>query len=207
MVLLAVVGVLVLGGLWARGVRLPETGRWSPLTASLNQILIFSPVLLVPVLRRHPLRTALVRTDRLWLRLLLGVGCAALALAVHIAVRRALGEPVRLLPDFASAENVDIAVQVLLEDLAVAILLVRLAAATGRRATIVLAALLFAAAHIPAMLAGGAAAAELIALVRDVALGVLVLGAVLRSGDVAWFWPVHLTMDLTQFARVMGVGS
>jgi hypothetical protein len=99
---------------------------------------------------------------------------------------------------------VDEAFQVLFEDVAIAILLVRLAAAIGKPAAVMLAASLFAAGHIPSMLAQGASASELVALLRDVTLGLVVLGAVLRSGDILWFWPVHVTMDLTQFARVMG---
>ena len=85
-----------------------------------------------------------------------------------------------------------------------AILLVRLAAAIGTRPAVVAAASLFAAGHIPSMLARGASLTELAALVRDVTLGLVVLGTVLRSRDILWFWPVHVTMDLTQFARVMG---
>ena len=65
------------------------------------------------------------------------------------------------------------------------------------------AALLFAAAHVPAMVAQGASVEELLGLARDVALGLLVLGSVLRSGDILWFWPIHVVMDLTQFPRVM----
>lgn len=42
-------------------------------------------------------------------------------------------------------------------------------------------------------------------LVRDAVLGVLVLGTLIRSGDILWFWPVHVVLDLTQFQRVMGV--
>jgi hypothetical protein len=71
------------------------------------------------------------------------------------------------------------------------------------RATVIGAALLFAGAHVPAMIAQGASAGELLGLVRDAILGLLVLGAVLRSGDILWFWPIHVAMDLTQFPRVM----
>lgn len=55
------------------------------------------------------------------------------------------------------------------------------------------------------MMAGGASLSELAGLFRDVLLGIVVLGTVLRSRDIVWFWPVHVVMDLTQFSRVMGV--
>lgn len=187
-----------------RGVRIPAAGALGPLAESVNQLFIFSPVLLVPVLRRQPWTTALLRPDRPGRRILIGCGLAALALAVHVAVRRGMGDEVRLLPSIFLYENLDEAVQVFLEDLVVAILLVRLAAAAGPRVTIALVALLFAAGHLPTMIAQGTTVAEIAGLARDVALGVLVLGTVLRSGDILWFWPVHFVMDMTQFPRVMG---
>ena len=202
--LLAVVGVLSLGQLWVRGIRLPAAGSLAPFVESLNQLLIFSPILLLPRLRGQSYETALVRKDRVFIRIGIGVALAAIALAAHVGVRRLMGDGVRLMPRVLLLENLDEAFQVLFEDVAVAILLVRLAAAVGTRPAVVAAASLFAAGHIPSMVARGASLSELIALVRDVTLGLVVLGTVLRSRDVLWFWPVHVTMDLTQFARVMG---
>jgi hypothetical protein len=87
---------------------------------------------------------------------------------------------------------------VLLEDLAIAILFVRLAAAAGPGVAILGTAALFAAGHVPALLAEGASTSELIGLVRDFGLGVLVVGTAWRGADVAWVWPVHYTLDMTQ---------
>ena len=201
----AVIGVLLIGQLWVRGIRIPATGPAGPLIESLNQLIIFSPILLLPALRRQSYETALLRRDRVLARIGVGIGIAVVALAVHVAMRRALGDDVLLVPRILQLQNIDEAVQVLLEDIAVAILLVRLAAAIGVRGTVIVVASLFAVAHLPTMIARGTDATAVLGLLRDVALGVLVLGAVLRSGDVLWFWPVHLMMDLTQFARVMGV--
>ena len=202
--LAAVVGVLLLGQLWVRGIRLPAEGVVGPFVESVNQLLIFSPILLLPMVRGQSYETALLRKDRPLTRVGIGIVLAAVALAVHVGVRRLMGEEVLLVPRVLQLENVDEVFQVLFEDVAVAILLVRLAAAMGRRAAVVTAASLFAAGHIPSMVAQGASLSELVALLRDVTLGLVVLGTVLRSSDVLWFWPVHVTMDLTQFARVMG---
>jgi hypothetical protein len=202
--LLAVVGVLLLGQLWVRGIRFPAAGSLAPFVESVNQLLIFSPILLLPLVRRQSYETALLRKDRVFVRVASGIVLAAVALAVHVAVRRLMGDDVLVFPRVLQFENVDVAFQVLCEDIAVAILLVRLAAAIGPRAAVVTAATLFAAGHIPSMLASDASLSELVALVRDVTLGLVVLGTVFRSGDILWFWPVHATMDLTQFARVMG---
>ena len=42
-------------------------------------------------------------------------------------------------------------------------------------------------------------ASEFIGLLRDFGLGVLVLSTVQRSADIAWVWPVHYALDMTQF--------
>jgi hypothetical protein len=49
------------------------------------------------------------------------------------------------------------------------------------------------------MIARGDPAGEFLGLLRDFGLGVLVLGTVWRSADIAWFWPIHYTLDMTQF--------
>jgi hypothetical protein len=203
--LLAAGGVLLLGQLWLRGVRLPIEGTAGTLTESLNQVLIFSPFFVLLLLRHQPMETALIPMHRLGSRLLVGVLIALMALGVHLVVRRAFGEDVFLFPRILQFRNLDEAVQVLLEDIAIAIFLVRFAAAMGSKTTIACVAALFAAGHIPAMVAQGASSAELAGLARDVLLGVMVLGTILRSRDIVWFWPVHLVMDLTQFSQVMGV--
>jgi len=101
-----------------------------------------------------------------------------------------------------SPKNVPLLVQVLLEDIAIAILFVRFRSALGLRFTVGLVAVLFAAAHIPALLASGVAIHECIGLVLDAALAVGVLSVVQRSSDVWWFWCVHYAMDMTQFYAV-----
>jgi hypothetical protein len=88
---------------------------------------------------------------------------------------------------------------VLLEDLAIAILFVRLAAAAGPGAAILGTGALFAAGHVPAMLTEGASLSEFTGLLRDFGLGVLVIGTAWRGADVAWLWPIHYTLDMTQF--------
>ena len=45
----------------------------------------------------------------------------------------------------------------------------------------------------------GVAPSELVGLVRDFGLGVVVLGTAWRSADIAWLWPVHFALDMTQF--------
>ncbi len=195
-VLLGVVGTLLLGQLWSRGIRLDSENS---LTESINQIVIFAPILLVPILRRDGWASAWIQWHKIWLRVLIGMAISWVVLFSF--TRLEAGSPsfgVAFHTTFAPW-NTHIAVQVLLEDIAIAILFVRLAAAVGHRKAIVGVALLFAVAHIPAMISQGASASELTGLLRDFGLGLIVLGTAWRSADIAWLWPIHFTLDMTQF--------
>jgi hypothetical protein len=90
-------------------------------------------------------------------------------------------------------------VQVLLADVSIAVLFVRFRAALGLRGALLVVAALFAAAHIPGLLANGAATSDIVALSGDAGLGVLALAVLHRSRDVWWFWMVHFALDMTQF--------
>ncbi|MCI0589269.1 MAG: hypothetical protein L0323_20835 [Planctomycetes bacterium] len=197
--LLAVVGVVLLGQLWVRGIRFPARGAWIPLVESLNQFLIFSPILAVPCLRRQGWASAWVQRPALGARLALGLGLAILAVSLYSALERGAPDWGETMRGVFTPARAHLAVQVLLEDLAIAILFVRVSAATGPRVAILAVAALFAAAHIPSMLARGATIQEVAGLLRDLGLGVLVLGTAWRSADVAWVWPVHYSLDMTQF--------
>ena len=198
-VLLAVVGVLLLGQLWSRGIRLQAHGTWAPVLESVNQLIIFAPIVAVPIIRRQGLASAWIRLDRIGARLAIGLGLALFALLLYSVLEQGAPswpETIRRVYDPARAH---LAVQVFLEDVAIAILFVRIAAAVGARGAVVGVAVLFAAAHVPAMLSGGAVAGEFVGLLRDFGLGVLVLSTVQRSADIAWVWPVHYALDMTQF--------
>jgi hypothetical protein len=169
------------------------------LAESLNQIVIFAPIMAVPLLRRHGWASAWIRWHAFLLRVTIGVAFALAALFLYSSFEAGAPSYAETLRGVFAPSRAHLAVQVLLEDVAIAILLVRVAAAVGSRKAVVGVAFLFAAAHIPAMLAQGVAFAELLGLVRDFGLGVLVLGTVWRSADIAWLWPVHFALDMTQF--------
>jgi len=139
--------------------------------------------------------------DGILVRLAIGLGLALLALMLYSGLERGApswAETIRGVYRPAAAQA-HLAVHVLLEDLAIAILFVRVAAAIGPRAAILSVAALFAAGHVPSMLASGAVAAECVGLLRDFGLAVLVLGTAWRGADIAWLWPVHYSLDMTQF--------
>jgi hypothetical protein len=197
--LVAALLIPALGLLWSRGLRLPEHGALGPVGGALNQVLIFSPILLVPILRRQPWTSAWLPQPYLATRLLVGLVLSTLALAAYSCLRAGAPTLPAWLTKVWSYDHLDEMAQVLLEDLAIAILFVRLSGAVGSRAATVLVACLFAAGHIPAMVSQGATGPELAALLGDAALGVAVLLVLQRSRDVVWFWCLHFALDMTQF--------
>ena len=198
-------GILAMGQLWTRGIRLPEQGAFGPLLGSINQILIFAPILMVVVIRRQPWTSAWLPRARLGTRLLVGAVLAGCAVTTYALLRDGADAPWILLGRIGRYENLDSAVQVFLEDVTIAILFVRSAGAVGPRWATVVVACLFAVGHIPAMLSQGATWLELVGLLRDAGLGVAVILVLQRSGDVVWFWCVHFCLDMTQFTRISGV--
>lgn len=201
------IGVLLVGQLWSRGIRLPEKGAFGPVLGSFNQIMIFAPVLLVPVLRRQPWTTAWLPRARIVKRLLVGVVVAAAAVTTYSLLREGADAPWIVWSRIWSYEHVDEIVQVFLEDLTIAILFIRLASWIGSRPAVAIVACLFAVGHIPAMISNGGSLSEMIGLFRDAGLGVAVILVLQRSRDVLWFWVLHFCMDMTQFDRVSGVPS
>ena len=197
--LLGVVGVLLIGQLYVRHWLLPARSLWEPLIEGANQALIFLSILAVPLFRHHGLDTAWIPVDRIWARLLVGLLLAALAVLAFSLVAPGYNGWLAIYPRVYSPKNFGLLVQVFCEDVAIAILLVRFRAAIGLWATILLVAILFAAAHIPAMVATGASLSELARLVMDAGLGTVVLFVAQRSADVWWLWCVHFAMDMMQF--------
>ncbi len=201
--LLGVAGVLVVGQLYVRGWMLPETGILAPIFGAINQVAIFAPVVLVLVIRREPASSAWLSPDRLPARIAAGAGLAILALGVYTLVRADADSLPTVLTRVVRYGHLDEAVQVFLEDVTIAILFVRFAAAIGPVKATGLVALLFAAGHIPAMLAGGADWTQIALLVRDVLLGVALITVLHRSRDIVWFWFLHFAMDMSQFRAVI----
>lgn len=196
---LGITGTLVLGFAYVRGWLFPATRQDRPLLDVLNQLVVFSPMLLVPVLRRHSFDTAWLPDDRILVRIATGVLLSLPALTVFALLR---GESwLDVMRAVYHHTNLPALVQLLLEDVAVAILCVRGAGVLGLRAAPLLTAILLAGGHASVMVQTGVTPVEVSHMALDVALGYVVVATVQRSGDVWWFWGVHFAMDMTQFFR------
>ena len=205
--LVGAIGILAVGQLWSRGIRLPEHGAFGPASR-----------------RDQPspdLRTDSPRGGDS--SAVVGYGMApAPPDRVATACGPRPGDPRRhgiftltsgcptrrgsCWAESGAMRTFDKMVQVFLEDLTIAILFVRLAGAIGSRWATVVVACLFALGHVPVMVSQGATWSELGGLLRDAGLGVAVIVVLQRSRDVAWFWCIHFCLDMTQFAKVSGVG-
>ncbi len=201
--LLSVVAVLVVGQLYIRGWLFPSVGMFKSLLEALNQIIIFSPLFLLLLLRKHSLSTAWLPTSRIWAHILVGIGLASIAMLAFTIARTDSRSWVEVIQLVYQPTNLAHLVQVFLEDIAIAILFVRFRSALSLKTTTILVAALFAAGHIPALLAGGAVFGQLTSLLLDAGLGVAIIAVVQRSSDVWWFWCVHFAMDMMQFYAVV----
>jgi hypothetical protein len=191
--------VPVIGGLAYGWLRTFERGDWRPIMIGVNQLVIFAPVLVLLARDPRGLRGAMLARRYLGGRLMVGAILSVVAVLTYAAVRPGAAAPMAILLRVWHPLQLPHLVQVFLEDMAVGLLLLRLADAFGARRAITVVAVLFAAGHVPAMLAGGAPLLEVLALVRDVGLGVLMGSVLVRSCDIAWFIPLHYTLDMTQF--------
>ncbi|MDP9200523.1 MAG: hypothetical protein M3P26_01135 [Gemmatimonadota bacterium] len=162
--LLAALLVIGLGQLWLRGVRLPNHTAWRPVFESINQIAIFSPMLLLLLWRRQTLASAWLPGRHVAPRLAIGLGLAVIALAIYTALERGAPSFLSTLQRVFDPGNSHVAVQVLLEDITIAILMVRLGAALTNKWAVIVAAALFAGGHIPTMVSEGASSVQMIGL-------------------------------------------
>ena len=197
--LLASAGIIGIGQLYQQGIRLPGTGSFGPLLDGFNQLLIFSPILLLLVIRKQSFATVWLSPEKLFARLGLGMLVALGAIAVFTLVKSDSDNWFQVVSRVYAYKNLSFAAQVFLEDILIAALFVRISAAIGLKYSCILVASLFALGHIPAMITNGATLAELGGLIGDTILGVGIIYVVQKSRDIIWFWCVHFAMDMMQF--------
>lgn len=202
---LGIIAVIGLGQLAVRHWLLPASGAAAPAFDALNQVLIFSPLLVLPLVRRQGWASAWLPMNRVWQRVLIGVIISLIATLAFVNVRAGAAPWLDVMRQVYHPKNLGNLVQVLCEDIAIAIVFVRVRAAVGLPRSIIVVAVLFAAAHIPAMLSSGAGLNEILNLVMDAGLGIVVLYFLQRGGDIWWFWLLHFSMDMMQFYAVPGV--
>ncbi len=200
----AAVATIGIGQLYSAGFLLPKSSIFGPVvTEALNQTIIFSPFILLLIVRRQPFTTAWLSARHLPERLGIGFVLAIIAVCVFVLIRQPSDSLGSVLGNVYHPKNAGYAVQIFLEDIAIAVVFVRFQSAIGSKwflIVLVAVAFLFSASHYPAKLSEGL---SFMTATRDViidgALGSAIVYVLQRSKDILWFWCIHFAMDMMQF--------
>jgi len=195
--IIAVLGILGIGQLYIRELLLPNNGN--VVVDAINQVLIFSPTFLLLLIRKQSLDTIWVPRTKVIIRLAIGLAITLIALFVYYLIRKNANDFGSILVNTYHPKNISYLVQVFMEDITIALIFVRLSAWIGNKKAIILVSILFAAGHIPSLLANGFVITELGSLLFDMAIGIVILSALSKSKDIWWFFMLHFALDMTQF--------
>lgn len=190
--LLAVVGTAVLQMLEGRGWLLPDGAQ---LTAALNQLIIFLPLVIYLIAQRSP-AAALVPVGGLLRSLAGGVALALAALAAYLSARGTWDGLPDLAAEMFSADQGDRFVQVFMLDLGLGTLLALLSGGWSRKIALIVLAGLVLLIHVgsASMLGLGLEGFGGVLLGSAVAFGLL--SAIVYTRNIAWFWPVHAMLGV-----------
>ena len=198
LVFVAVAAVLGAGELFRRDLLLPaREGLIGDLFWWLNNLIIYSPLFFILAARRQTTQTVYLTTERLWLKLVVGLVLGGASVAIYTGLRGELTAWPEVLAGSVHRENLRHFLPVFLEGVAVAFAFVRLRWSVGLWPALLIPSALFAAAHIPQQMEGGMAALEMIAYFGTtglVAFGVLYV--LERSRDIVWIGIVHYLMNI-----------
>jgi len=196
--LAAAAGILALGAVYRQGGLLPTGSGWIGRGAwMVDNLIIFSPIAAVLLLRRQGLDTLFLSATRLPEKIGLGLGLGVISLALYSAMR---GETDLIASRLASALDADKLVNflpVFLEGVAVAFAFVRFRWLVGTLVATLVPAVVFAAAHVPGQLADERALAYMaVFFVFNSVLTGTVFLTIARSRDVVWIGLVHYLLDV-----------
>jgi membrane protease YdiL (CAAX protease family) len=195
--IIAVLAILGIGQLYINKLLIPTKGN--VVLDAINQFIIFSPAFILILIRKQSFDTLWLPNSKIGIRLLIGFFISVAGILVYWVTKNDANDLSSILLNTYHYQNTSHLVQVFMEDVTIALVFARLSSWIGNKWSIVIVAVLFAAGHIPSLLANGATIIEMSSLLADTLLGVIVLVAVSRSRDIWWFVMVHFVMDMTQF--------
>ncbi len=192
------VGIFALGALYNNKLLVPAGSAWvRHVTWAVNNLIIFSPIGIALALRRQGPCTILLPTDHIARRLLVGGALGVLATAVYLGLRGEISQLDDVIAGIIQAENLTNLLPVFLEGVALAFVFVRSRWVVGAWPSLMIAGMLFAAAHVPRQLNEGRGPGEMVAFfVLNTLLPAAILATVVRSRDVIWLGVVHYIMDI-----------
>ena len=195
----AAVGVLGIGQMYSAGWLIPDSNNKAlhGISWMLNNVIIFSPVLLTLWIRKQDLATVFISRQKVWLKLGFGITASILGMIIFIGLRE---EWDRFMPILGSAFEYNSLINfpaIFFENMILAFLFVRLKWMLSTKWAIIIPALLFAFAHVPGSIAEGDPWSHIITFfVLTGSLTTFILYTAYRSRDIIWLGVVHYIMDI-----------
>lgn len=197
--IVAAIAILGIGQLYSRGWLLPspEHKVGAGISWMFNNVIIFSPIWLMVLLRKQSLNTVLISGQDVLKKITFGLVASLVGILVFIGLRNEWTRFPEILSHAASFKSLINFPAVFFENVALAFLFVRFRWAVGSKWAIIIPAILFAIAHIPGSVAEGDSWEHILAFaLLTSSLTVLILYTAYRSRDILWLGFVHYLVDV-----------
>lgn len=192
--LAAVLVVFVIGRLYTAGFLIP--GRYNPIAWVINNIIIYSPVFIVILVRKHSLNTIWLNKKSIGIKLLAGFLSAFISVSLFLFSRNEWSRWHEVLQKVLSLDGSTYFLATFLEGITLAFVFVRLNWLFKLRITLAVPAILFALAHVPGMISDGDTWWYILLMSAVTGtITVFVLYTCYKSKDIIWIGVVHYVMD------------
>ena len=196
--LLAVAGILAIGQLWRAGWLIPNSSGKQVLEFAIwwiNNLIIFSPVFIVLMIRKQNLNTVFLSLNGLFIKLVFGMLATFIGVEFYMVFNG--GHAWSVIREGLSYENVKNFLPVFLEGVGLAFLFVRLKWLVGLKWAITIPAVLFSLAHIPRAVSNQTTL-ELVIVdsILTALITVIVFATTAKSRDIIWLGILHYFLDI-----------
>ncbi len=198
--ILVAIAVLAVGQLYSYGWLLPspENKIGAGISWMLNNVIIFSPIWGVLIIRKQSLSTVLLSKNDLVKKVIFGLVSSLIGIVVFIGLRNEWGRFSEILSHALTYKSLINFPAVFFENVALAFLFVRFRWVVGAKWAIIIPAIIFALAHVPGSIAEGDPWGHILTFcVLTSSLTVMILYTAYRSRDILWLGFVHYLIDVT----------
>lgn len=197
--IVATIAVLSVGQLYSHGWLLPSSDSelWAGVSWMFNNVIIFSPLWLMVIIRKQSLNTVLISKEGLVKKVLFGLGTSLVGIIVFVGLRNEWTRFPEIWSHAFTYKSLINFPAVFFENVGLAFLFVRFRWAVGPKWAIIIPAIIFAIAHIPGSIAEGDPWSHILtfALLTS-SLTVMILYTAYRSRDIIWLGFVHYLVDV-----------
>lgn len=195
----AAVAILAIGQLFSAGYLIPrsDSQALNYFIWPLNNVIIFSPIAIVLMLRSQSSRTVFISLRNIGPKLLFGLASSAIGIIIFLLLRGEIGRVGEIASHAIEAKTLSNFPAIFFENVAIAFLFVRLKWAAGIKWAIAIPSVLFALAHVPGSIAEGDPVGHIITFFfLTGGLTTVILYTAYRSRDILWLGVVHYLMDV-----------